>query len=776
MDGGRDPARGGRERRETRTNSNRDAMTCARESPLNLDDVEVDELLEGLQTDEASHRSRDRDDAFARTPNDALHLQPSPPHYDPSAAPSLRPPSPLPDALPSAQPGLLLREHSLQSLHCGQSSLDASHRNSIPRLSSLNLSSAHPDHPGGNPPSGNPPAANVRPLSSSHSGVVPIRGGGVGGSQSTTGQVPSSGHGSQLLQPGSCLSAPGPSLDPSPDSSHASQNPSHASLPLPGPSGPFDEVVGETAVINNVAGLNERIAGLFNQPDLSDVTLVVTATRFDAHRLVLATGSDVFKVMLLSASWQDSKQEEILLEERPECLHVFSEFLKYFYTGTITMTTDKAIPILVLADKYAVEDLRDSVIKFMIANIAQQSDTNRTISWYQYAKSCGHTELKNRCCEFIVWNMRVVIKSPDWISLDLENLIEFLDYSDMVITDEYTLLKALEIWVRTNSVENFCDDAMELGAATKTDDDDDLQPVRHPLDRKTSDNLLHARHLLDSIDVNAASKTEDNPPLMQHLLDSIEVNGAVKTDNLPHVRHLLDSLEVNGATKIDDNLPHARHLLDRVLPHVRFPMIKPEQLALLEDDAFVQGHIRAFNPYMVTAYKYHAVPKEHRKGDAFLFGNNSTLFRNYTNRNISIHMQFDNYSQRSRSNFTWQFTTLASASNADVLNKIKWEINFRPKGYSDYYNNNESTRFTLEIQNKEVSLETEVAIFVLTRHQETNFVNLVTQATFLFGSESKVFKIENLLNLRELLKKDCPMIIDDTLNLIVFVKAKSPAE
>jgi hypothetical protein len=35
----------------------------------------------------------------------------------------------------------------------------------------------------------------------------------------------------------------------------------------------------------------------------------------------------------------------------------------------------------------------------------------------------------------------VVIKSPDWISLDLENLIEFLDYSDMVITDEYTLLK-----------------------------------------------------------------------------------------------------------------------------------------------------------------------------------------------------------------------------------------------------------------------------------------------------------------------------------------------
>ena len=50
----------------------------------------------------------------------------------------------------------------------------------------------------------------------------------------------------------------------------------------------------------------------------------------------------------------------------------------------------------------------------------------------------------------------------------------------------------------------------------------------------------------------------------------------------------------------------------------------------------------------------------------------------------------------------------------------------------------------------------------------------VTKSTFFFGGETKVFKIENLLNLGELLKKECPMIIDDTLNLIVFVKAKSP--
>ena len=59
-------------------------------------------------------------------------------------------------------------------------------------------------------------------------------------------------------------------------------------------------------------------------------------------------------------------------------------------------------------------------------------------------------------------------------------------------------------------------------------------------------------------------------------------------------------------------LPSARALLDRVLPHVRFPMIKPEQLALLEEDAFVTKYFSSFETYMVNAYKYHAVPREHR--------------------------------------------------------------------------------------------------------------------------------------------------------------------
>ena len=54
--------------------------------------------------------------------------------------------------------------------------------------------------------------------------------------------------------------------------------------------------------------------------------------------------------------------------------------------------------------------------------------------------------------------------------------------------------------------------------------------------------------------------------------------------------------------------------MERVLPHVRFPMIKPEQLALLEEDAFVRKYFSSFETYMVNAYKYHAVARDHRLG------------------------------------------------------------------------------------------------------------------------------------------------------------------
>lgn len=61
--------------------------------------------------------------------------------------------------------------------------------------------------------------------------------------------------------------------------------------------------------------------------------------------------------MLMNSKWSDSRQEVIELQEAQQCIEVFPYFLRYFYTGVISLSPTNIIPLLVLADKYNVKVL-----------------------------------------------------------------------------------------------------------------------------------------------------------------------------------------------------------------------------------------------------------------------------------------------------------------------------------------------------------------------------------------------------------------------------------
>ncbi|XP_070577345.1 BTB/POZ domain-containing protein 17-like isoform X1 [Ptychodera flava] len=118
-----------------------------------------------------------------------------------------------------------------------------------------------------------------------------------------------------------------------------------------------EETVGE--YINNSDKLLVSLRNLFNNPEISDITILVGSKKYHAHKVILAHSSDVFKVMLMSDKWKDADQGEIQLEDT-QCEAVFGQFLEYLYTGKVHITTDKAVPLLILADKYNVPELKES--------------------------------------------------------------------------------------------------------------------------------------------------------------------------------------------------------------------------------------------------------------------------------------------------------------------------------------------------------------------------------------------------------------------------------
>ena len=119
-----------------------------------------------------------------------------------------------------------------------------------------------------------------------------------------------------------------------------------------------------STAMDNSSEVVTKIAGLYAERLMSDVTVVVgkldTADwsghqaalgsagkqELPAHRLILCASSEVFQIMLMSNNWTEASEKRIVLKESPACQAVFEVFLKYLYTGKISVDYANVIPIL----------------------------------------------------------------------------------------------------------------------------------------------------------------------------------------------------------------------------------------------------------------------------------------------------------------------------------------------------------------------------------------------------------------------------------------------
>ncbi|KAH3725252.1 BTB/POZ domain-containing protein 17-like [Dreissena polymorpha] len=190
----------------------------------------------------------------------------------------------------------------------------------------------------------------------------------------------------------------------------------------------------------------ERFSSLFNAEKLSDIVLAVGDQRFYAHKFMLIVSSDVFEVMFNEIRWKESSQVEVSLTEELECVAVFPHFLRYIYTGGVSLTTDNVLPILLLADKYNIPALGQTCVEYMLHHVVENPDTNRTLSWYQYAKITANTLLVDKCRKFILSNFDIILQTSDWMTLTKAEVCEFLSSNDLVVSDEYYLWMMVDKW------------------------------------------------------------------------------------------------------------------------------------------------------------------------------------------------------------------------------------------------------------------------------------------------------------------------------------------
>ncbi|KAK2184582.1 hypothetical protein NP493_260g04000 [Ridgeia piscesae] len=435
-------------------------------------------------------------------------------------------------------------------------------------------------------------------------------------------------------------------------------------------------------VVDNGCEYMSRLALLYNNPKFSDIRLNVAGQSvFHAHKLLLATASDVFEQMLTNESWMDREQRELLLQEPDDCVAVFGDFIRYIYSGKVLLTIDTVLGLLVLADKYNVSDLKQCCVTYMNNHLVSTPCDNKAVQWFQYANACVCEPLQQSCVDYIVLNMDTVTQSPDWVCLETEHLEMFLQRSDLVIHSEHTLLMAVIDWLRA--------------------------------------------------------------------------------------KHRVHKLREN---------------LSRILPYVRFPMILPEHLSKFEESGFGKEHSDIFAPYLLVAYRYHALSIRGCKDHAWEVPLTQFRYRNYTDENYSIFVDIVRKGFKScprvSSKVERPLNLPAHIGNPAQDRQCKMKVVFYPHGYymtsfwQGQLNISKATDDTKLIVSHRGGMEVrevEISVVVYAIHNQVKHAKYVVTEPHIFETHG-TFEMENIIRLGELRADDSPYLIDDSLHLRVFIR------
>ncbi|KAK7473688.1 hypothetical protein BaRGS_00035085 [Batillaria attramentaria] len=196
-------------------------------------------------------------------------------------------------------------------------------------------------------------------------------------------------------------------------------------------------------------------AKFYNNPLLSDITLIVGNEKYFAHKLILVRSSDVFERMF-SSEWDlsETASTEVQLVEESVCVRVFPRFLRFLYGCHVKLNMDTTLPVLILADKYNVADLRNVCIDFARSFIIPKLQLKDVFHvWFQYATKCFHDGLVLSCVSALASQMDELMSSAEWndewVNLDRDQLVEFLRSSSLRVKDEYELWLAVTRWLQS---------------------------------------------------------------------------------------------------------------------------------------------------------------------------------------------------------------------------------------------------------------------------------------------------------------------------------------
>ena len=194
--------------------------------------------------------------------------------------------------------------------------------------------------------------------------------------------------------------------------------------------------------------LLERLDALRRKETFCDVTVAVNGKEFKAYKVVLAAASPFF-LSLLENDMRERKEQLIEIKLEEATASVMEDVLEYIYTGNVSVTEESCHNLIATADYLLLPGLKTLAVEFLKEKVTVQN----CVFNYYFANKYRCTELTEIYCSVINLNFSDVLKTDDFLNLDMKQVMEWVSSDDVNVKAEEEVFTGIVEWVSHNRSE-----------------------------------------------------------------------------------------------------------------------------------------------------------------------------------------------------------------------------------------------------------------------------------------------------------------------------------
>ncbi|XP_057367973.1 speckle-type POZ protein-like [Daphnia carinata] len=156
----------------------------------------------------------------------------------------------------------------------------------------------------------------------------------------------------------------------------------------------------------------DHLLNLWKTKTLSNVTFQCKTKSIEAHTLILASGSPVLAAMFQHDFTENQKKVVVVKEIEA---NVFEELLCFIYTGNFCVTKVDVAKLLVAADKYAVETLKEECAMYLANTLTVENALSYLVTSHLH----NSPMLYQSALDFITKkeNEKIICRREDWMQI-----------------------------------------------------------------------------------------------------------------------------------------------------------------------------------------------------------------------------------------------------------------------------------------------------------------------------------------------------------------------